>query len=157
MTTTLLIFGASVRAAAFSALRAGLRPWCADLFADADLQARCPVRALNPEQYPGEFITLATQAPSGPWMYTGALENYRSLVRELTRRRPLWGNNVTILNHVRSPAALPSILPAAQIPCPAIYSPHVETPPEGRWLRKPVMSAGGHSICFWDVTQAIDL
>ncbi len=32
----LLIFGASARAAAFSALRAGLQPWCADLFADAD-------------------------------------------------------------------------------------------------------------------------
>jgi len=31
-----LIVGASARAAAFSALRAGLRPWCADLFADLD-------------------------------------------------------------------------------------------------------------------------
>ena len=30
----LLLFGASTRAAAFSALRAGLKPWCVDLFAD---------------------------------------------------------------------------------------------------------------------------
>ena len=37
----LLIFGASARAAAFSALRAGLAPWCVDLFADADLRGRC--------------------------------------------------------------------------------------------------------------------
>ena len=46
----LLLFGASVRAAAFSALRAGLRPWCADLFGDADLQARCPALALAKTQ-----------------------------------------------------------------------------------------------------------
>ena len=42
----LILFGASTRAAAFSALRAGLRPWCADLFADADLQAHCPAMRL---------------------------------------------------------------------------------------------------------------
>ena len=39
---SLLIVGGSTRAAAFSALRAGLRPWCADLFADLDLQQRLP-------------------------------------------------------------------------------------------------------------------
>ena len=33
----LLIVGASVRAAAFSARRSGFDPECADLFADADL------------------------------------------------------------------------------------------------------------------------
>jgi predicted ATP-grasp superfamily ATP-dependent carboligase len=32
-----LLVGASVRAAAFSVLRAGLSPWCIDLFGDADL------------------------------------------------------------------------------------------------------------------------
>ena len=33
--STLILAGAITRAAAFSAIRAGLRPWCVDLFADA--------------------------------------------------------------------------------------------------------------------------
>src|SRR5262245_61077027 len=54
----LMIFGASARAAAFSALRAGLEPWCADLFADRDLQARCSVARIAPSGYPGNFGAL---------------------------------------------------------------------------------------------------
>jgi predicted ATP-grasp superfamily ATP-dependent carboligase len=153
----LLIFGASVRAAAFSALRAGLRSWCADLFADADLLARCPVRALTSAEYPGEFIALAAQAPSGPWMYTGALENYPSLIRDLTRQRPLWGNNVNIVSRARLPVAMPMILPRSQIPCPAIIDhAHSALPLGRRWLRKPVNSAGGRAICFWNDPQPND-
>ena len=51
-TDNLLIFGASTRAAAFSALRAGLRPWCADLFGDADLVSRCPTIRMPAGDYP---------------------------------------------------------------------------------------------------------
>ena len=40
---TVLIIGASTRAAAFSALRAGLTPRCLDYFADRDLAAICTV------------------------------------------------------------------------------------------------------------------
>ncbi|HEV3202856.1 MAG TPA: hypothetical protein VGY77_00665, partial [Gemmataceae bacterium] len=62
----LLIFGAGTRAAAFSALRAGLRPWCADLFHDADLQAHCPSIALTRREYPKGFLQVIRQAPPGP-------------------------------------------------------------------------------------------
>ena len=48
----LLIVGASARAAAFSALRAGLRPWCADLFGDDDLRARCFAQRCDSANYP---------------------------------------------------------------------------------------------------------
>src|SRR5262245_28665656 len=61
----LLIFGASVRAAAFSALRAGMRPWCADLFADADLRGRCPAMQL-PGRYPLDFLKLIDSEVPGP-------------------------------------------------------------------------------------------
>src|SRR5262245_17508064 len=93
----LLIFGASARAAAFSALRAGLRPWCADLFADADLQARCPALAVPGADYPGAFANLLDTAPDGPWMYCGALENHDDLVHAMSRRRKLWGNGQAAL------------------------------------------------------------
>src|SRR5205807_493928 len=89
----LLIVGASARSAAFSVLRAGLRPECADLFADADLRARCPVWCAPPKDYPGGFLDLPAFAAPGPWLYTGGLENRPELIDELARRRqPLWGN-----------------------------------------------------------------
>ena len=44
----LLILGASTRAAAFSAIRCGFQPRCADYFADRDLAAVCPVDRIDP-------------------------------------------------------------------------------------------------------------
>src|SRR5439155_20384968 len=116
MTDHLLILGASVRAAAFSALRAGLKPWCLDLFADLDLRAKCPVVAVAASRYPKGLAALAREAPPGPWMYTGGLENRRRLIRQLTRERPLWGNDDTALAKARDPFALPQALAAAGLP-----------------------------------------
>src|SRR6202158_3755437 len=76
----LILFGASTRAAAFSALRAGLRPWCADLFADADLAACFSVQLVSANDYPGRFLNISDEAPAGPWLYTGSLENHAGVV-----------------------------------------------------------------------------
>ncbi|HXG12734.1 MAG TPA: ATP-grasp domain-containing protein [Gemmataceae bacterium] len=145
----LLILGASARAAAFSALRAGLRPWCADLFADADLRARCPVVAVPAGSYPGGLVEVARQAPPGPWMYTGALENRPELVEELSRSRPLWGNGAAVLRRVRSPQAVAALLDTAGIACPAVRPAEASIPSGGRWLIKPCAGAGGVGIRFW--------
>src|SRR5712692_1581547 len=101
----LLIFGASVRAAAGSALRAGLRPWCADLFADADLCLRCPAMKL-PGRYPDGFLQLIDVELPGPWMYTGGLENRVLLVQRMARRRPLWGDDRSALLVARHPGTV---------------------------------------------------
>src|SRR6516165_6344986 len=93
----LILTGASVRAAAFSALRAGLRPWCVDLFADADLQGCCPAQAIPAARYPEGLVDRLAAGPAGPWMYTGALENWPGLVGEISRRRRLWGNDAATL------------------------------------------------------------
>src|SRR5436309_1085092 len=90
--SSVLILGASARAAAFSALRAGLRPWCADLFADADLLTRCPAVRVTAKDYVQVFLELASRKQPGPWMYTGGLENRSDLVGKIAERRPLWGN-----------------------------------------------------------------
>jgi predicted ATP-grasp superfamily ATP-dependent carboligase len=145
-----LILGASARAAAFSALRAGLRPWCADLFADADLRALCPVERVSPGAYPNGFLKVIRSAPPGPWLYTGALENRRRLVRELARLRPLWGNQGDALARVRSPQTVQRILNDAQVPCPAVRLCPPEPADSRRWLVKPFRSAGGVGIHFWD-------
>src|SRR5579871_5970020 len=99
-----LIVGVSARAAAFSALRAGLNPWCVDLFGDADLQARSPGVVVPAAEYPTGLLAAARQAPPGPWLYTGGLENRPTLVGQLAAERPLWGNDVATLSRVRSPA-----------------------------------------------------
>jgi predicted ATP-grasp superfamily ATP-dependent carboligase len=137
-----------MRAAAFSALRAGLRPWCADLFADADLQARCPAQRLT-GPYPHGFLNLIEMAPPIPWTYGGGLENWPRLVAQMARHRPLWGNDQPVLKRARSPQFVRNALKAAGLPAPRIQRRGEKRPP-GRWLVKPIRSAGGQSIHFWD-------
>jgi predicted ATP-grasp superfamily ATP-dependent carboligase len=141
-----LLIGASTRAAAFSALRAGLCPWCADLFNDADLRNHCHTIALAPGSYPEGFVQVARQAPSGPWLYTGGLENRPALVARLAGMRPLWGNGPEILALVRSPLALYRLLSGAGLLCPAVRLRAEEVPQHGRWLVKPRAGAGGAHI-----------
>jgi predicted ATP-grasp superfamily ATP-dependent carboligase len=145
----LLIFGASARAAAFSALRAGLQPWCADLFADADLQAVGPVQQLPAGKHPQGFLELVGTERPGPWMYTGGLENRPGLVRRMALRRPLWGNDAPVLRVMRRPQVVARLLRAADIACPNVYVCAADVPAQGRWLMKPRRGAGGTGIHFW--------
>src|SRR5262249_50265646 len=147
--TNLLIFGASARAAAFSAIRAGLRPWCADLFADADLASRCPTIRVPPRSYPLGFGEIVARDLPGPWMYTGGLENWRTLVHCMARTRPLWGNSFLSLLRSRTPGTAARLLATAGVPCPAVRMQGDELPRRGRWLVKPVSGAGGTGIRFW--------
>ncbi len=145
----LVIVGASARAAAFSALRAGLRPWCADLFADADLQAVCPVVRVPAKGYPQNLIPVLEQAPPGPVVYTGALENWPEVLDAIAERRPLWGNPSSVCRRVRDPIAVTRLLQAKGLECPRVLT-EGETPPEdARWLLKPKSGAGGVGIRFW--------
>jgi uncharacterized protein len=137
----LIILGASARAAAGSALRAGLRPWCVDLFADADLVAMCPARRLQ-GTYPGAFVEAVAEAPPGPWMYTGGLEHHPRLVDRMAKLRPLWGNDGDVLRRARDPAGLAKAAREAGLPAPGLGGSG-----RGRWLVKPRASAGG--IRFW--------
>src|SRR5262249_39612746 len=127
-----------------------LRPWCADLFGDLDLRARCPTTVLLPARYPDSLIDFLAQAPPGPWMYTGALENRSRLIHQLACRRPLWGNDGPVLDLVRSPQRVAQVLTAAGLPCPAALT---QTPSSRRdlcWIVKPRSSAAGLGIRFWD-------
>src|SRR5262249_44541695 len=102
----LIIVGASARAAAFSAIRAGLKPWCADLFGDADLRAVCSVTRITVRSYPNGFAEILKKAPDSPWIYTGGLENHPKLIDRLSSIRPLWGNSGGVLRGVRDPVRL---------------------------------------------------
>ena len=70
------LVGASTRAAAFSALRAGLTPFCWDLFADTDLAAVADVEKLSRLT---DDAMLDSPARRGlPLMQVGALRITRS-------------------------------------------------------------------------------
>src|SRR5438874_1078580 len=141
----LLIVGASARAAAFSALRAGLRPWCADLFGDVDLQAVCPAVTVARRDYPAGLASVVAQAPQAPLVYTGALENRPKLVGRLAKLRPLWGNGPEVLRRVRRPWTVEAVLRQAGLPCPRTWQGR-RLPSGGRWLVKPLASAGGRAV-----------
>lgn len=140
----LLILGASARAAAFSALRAGLRPWCVDLFADADLEARCPATRLR-GPYPAAFADVIGSDLRGPWMYTGGLENHPRLIARMARQRQLWGNGPEALVLARDPAQLAIAAHEAGLPAPSLDP----LSRSGPWLLKPRAGAGGHGIRMW--------
>jgi predicted ATP-grasp superfamily ATP-dependent carboligase len=141
----LLILGASIRAAAASAVRAGLQPSGADLFCDTDLPKGAFQRV---DDYPDGFLEIAKDGPAGPWMYTGALENRSELVARISEQRSLWGNPPDVLDEVRSPQRVCQILRAASLPCPNVSN-GAKTTGEGDWLLKPRNGSAGHGIRRW--------
>jgi predicted ATP-grasp superfamily ATP-dependent carboligase len=147
---TVIIVGASTRAAAFSALRAGLAPYCLDLFADADLTARLPCQRLAASDYPHRLADYLADLPPAPWLYTGALENHPDLIARIAQTRPLWGIGPPTLACVRQPWLLAERLGHAGIAFPPTYSTPDQLDPHRRWLQKPLASAGGLNIRFWD-------
>ena len=150
MTTSLLILGASARAAAWSALRAGLIPSAADLFADRDLAAIARCVRVESANYPDGLFNAAMTFPPSPWVYTGALENRPDLVDRLAARRPLWGNSSAVLRRARDPRNVAAILREARLPFPEVRFDSTGLPRDGSWLRKPLASAGGRGVITFD-------
>src|SRR5687767_10810594 len=115
---TVIIAGGSVRSAAASALRAGLRPWCIDCFADVDLARACPAQAIATKAYPDALPSILASSPVAPWMYTGALENRPDVIAQVPR--PLWGNPAEVVREVRDSARLAQVLERAQLSVPRV-------------------------------------
>lgn len=144
----LLIFGASTRAAAFSAIRAGFNPICGDLFADADLRAFASV--LSVPDYPHHLADVAGHLPKDiPWIFTGALENSPAEVDRLSLRHPLWGNPASVLRNCRDPWKCSAALDKAGLPTIELRSSATPPPRDERWLMKPLRSSAGRAITLW--------
>lgn len=144
----IIVVGTSTRAAAFSALRAGMRPYAIDLFADSDLVDVCP--AIKIQRYPQDFEQALAKAPQAPWIYTGGLENYTDLVERMAALRPLYGNGADVLRKVRSPELLTAFLADSRFEMPEIRTLPPSPDSSQMWLRKPRRSSGGLGICRAD-------
>lgn len=148
----ILIVGASARAAAFSAARAGYAPYWLDLYGDADLRERFPGMALDPGDYPRGLVEAAGRLPPMPFMVTGAMENHLAVLDALAAARPLLGNDPAICRAVRDPFALQQCLSAAGLSAPAVG---LAPAKDGNWLCKPLRSAGGQDITVYEGSGAV--
>jgi predicted ATP-grasp superfamily ATP-dependent carboligase len=177
MSDPLIIIGASARAAAQSAIRAGYAPWCIDLFADIDLQAIAPVKRCPREKWPQGVLELMEDAPQGPVLFTGGMENHIDVVRAIEAKRPLFTGPASVIAQLRSPRAahhalIDSLARSSETlrwrdgitDAPAVQwdddlaacSPHKwrgilagATAHGERYLVKPRRGAGGRGIRFW--------
>jgi predicted ATP-grasp superfamily ATP-dependent carboligase len=138
------IIGASTRAAAASAVRAGFQPLAADLFADADLRRIATATRISP--YPEGFVDWLRVVEPPAWMYTGALENHPELVDQLAWIAPLWGNSGDVLTRVRSPWELARALENAGLLFPETRKSAKGLPHNGNWLVKTYRGASGSGV-----------
>ncbi|MEN0110570.1 MAG: ATP-grasp domain-containing protein [Planctomycetota bacterium] len=135
------IVGASVRAAAQSALRAGFDVVGADLFADADLDGVCPVTRID--DYPNGFAAWLTEQRADAWMYTGALENYPELVDRMATIAPLWGVRGEPLRRCRDPIELGRVFADSGIAFPKTLPRGVRPNDADFWLAKTYRHSAG--------------
>lgn len=148
----LVVLGASARAVAESAARAGWRVHAADLFGDADLRAVASVadrNGLNGGGYPRWLPDAARRFPAAPWIYTGALENHPDLLEAIAAERPLAGTGGAAVRVVRDVDRLAAVVRAAGLEFPDTRTGPAGVPTDGSWLVKPRRSAGGRGIEPW--------
>lgn len=151
--TQILILGASTRAAAHSAVRAGWSPICVDGFADADLREIAEV--VRVDDYPSGLRQAASQVPIHiPWMYTGGLENHRDIVSAVcdspAGKRELLGNDASVLRLVRDPFKVAAALRQLQLPMLEVRSEANPPPLAERWLIKARRGSGGKGVRMWE-------
>jgi predicted ATP-grasp superfamily ATP-dependent carboligase len=148
----LAIIGASVRAAAFSALRAGYEVTAADLFADVDLKRACSTTRIS--DYPEGFSVWLARTDCDAWLYTGALENYPDLLDRLASIKPLLGNAGDIARRVRDPLALQQLLREEDLIFPETRRSLDDIPLDGSWLAKTYRGASGTGVWILDNESA---
>lgn len=142
----LLIVGASVRAAAASAVRAGFAVDAIDLFGDGDLQAIARHQLAHRADFPESIDPLDPSRGPIPWIYTGPMENHPETVDRLSALHPLWGIGGDTLRAVRDPLHVHEVLRAAGLPVPDVRTDAAGLERDGTWLIKPRRSAGGLGI-----------
>jgi len=153
----LVVVGASVRAFAQSACRAGWRVHAADLFADLDLAAVADsvvIARAGGATYPGSLVAACRRFPPGPVCYTGALENHPDVIAALAAERPLLGASVAAVRAVRDVMNLERAARAAGLAFPETRADAAGLPRDGSFLVKPTAGAGGRGIDRWTALTA---
>lgn len=148
-----VVVGASTRAFAQSAVRAGWAVRAADLFGDVDLRRAAVevirVRGDGPAGYPLGLPAAIASWPDGPCVYTGALENHPGVIESIGRSRPLAGCTAATVAAVRDHDRLAAVVRDSGLSFPETRADPRGLPRDGSWLVKPIASAGGRGIARW--------
>jgi len=148
-----VVVGASVRAFAESAARAGWSVHAADLFADLDLRRVADhvvrVTGRGPRGYPDGLPAAIERFPPGPCVYTGGLENHPAVIDAIAAARPLAGNRGGTVRAVRDHARLAAAVRGAGLRFPETVTHSRDVPTDGSFLVKPAATAGGRGIARW--------
>ena len=142
----LLIVGASARAAAESAVRAGFIPLAVDQFGDEDLRRIADLRTCD--HFPEQIPARAAELPPAGVVLTGAMENHPTIIKKLTNDRRLYGCPLKVLAAVRNPLGVQSALDRADLPTVATSRCMPTITPGVRWLKKPLRGSSGAGICL---------
>jgi len=148
----LILIGASVRALAFSCIRAGYTPWCIDLYADEDLTKNCPTTRIT-KSFPNEILDLIKAAPVAPILHTGGLENHSALLQSLSTERTVLGITGNTLTNLRNTHGFYNLLKSKHINTPAIITITKDLNKESSYLRKPKYRSGGLGIKPFDPSK----
>ena len=143
---SLIVLGASSRALAESALRAGSTPIAVDLFADVDLRARCRAFRIPRVEWPCGIPRALARLPRVPVVWTGALENHPEVLARIAASRPVLGTSPRKLAAVRDPRRLGSVLASAGLRAPRCALAGERVDAAGTWLVKPLRSAAGIGV-----------
>lgn len=144
------ILGASCRAAAQSCAKAGFEVEVVDLFTDFDTRQVADVRVLK--NLPWTAPKWLSESSVDAWCYAGGPENYRGVVRKMSKIRPLLGNSADTLWKVRNPFWLADVAERHQFAFPETHRLHdpnydpVNPRRSEKWLVKPFKSGGGLRI-----------
>lgn len=146
---TVLIAGASGRALAAAARRAGFRPLVADFFDDLDTRALAAANVAAGDIESGfeagplidRLLSLArTGRPIG-LVYGSGFEDRTEVLDALARQFPLFGNRSTVVARAKDPRHLSALCRDLAIPHPEIgFNPPSEP---HRWLIKRQGGGGG--------------
>lgn len=147
MPNRLFLAGASVRAAAQSAARAGWTFTGADLFADTDVSLLGTAILVPAGAYPNAILDIAAEVQADGWSYTGCLENHPDLIDQISEHIPLWGNGGATVRRACDPFEVAMCFDKAGFPVPDTR-PWDNPPREGNWLCKRRASGGGVGIRF---------
>jgi predicted ATP-grasp superfamily ATP-dependent carboligase len=157
----ILIVGFSTRAIAESAVKGGYDVMTLDYFGDRDqkelVENYSMRRDFDPSTSSGQALGFSAEAL---WaasrsldfeavVYISSLENYPHVMEKLAADHTLLGNDPATLRRVRDGGILRSFCQEEGVPFPATFLADEDLPGEGRWLRKPVRSGGGHGISMW--------
>ncbi len=145
--TDITIFGASARAACWSALRAGLKPRALDRFRDLDFPPGCDIQLISGN----EQVLFETDEPQTEFcLPVGGWENDAETMRQLEAKYKLWNTDSIATMRARNPFLVQQILRDANLPSLNVrhaFSEHAFSEDDGGdWIRKPLAGTGGIGI-----------